>query len=524
MMDKYIHHKTLRYILYSLVFLPIFIFRDFTPDNELRYLSIADEALRNGSVFTFTNHGLIYADKPPLYLWIVMLGKSVFEHHSMLFLSLFSFFPALVVVYIMDKWVAKFLTESDRLAAQLMLLTSGFFIGTALVLRMDMLMCMFIVLALYTFFRMHSGEGKPRDSILFPVYVFMALFTKGPVGIIVPLISTIVFLIWEKESGAIVKYWGWKTLGILLVLCGAWFAGVYAEGGSEYLNNLLFKQTVNRAVNSFHHQEPFYYYFISVWYSLAPWSLLLIPVFGLGLKKRMISTDLERFFLVIIISTFSILSLFSSKLAVYLLPIFPFFIYLSVLWLKQIEVKRWMFILTGIPAGLLCLAFPGVIVSKSFIGHNDINSSAVILLAALVLSVSGALVLRYLIKQQLSAGLITFGTGILLTVFVVSFAVPRLNPQIGLNQLCNQAKETALKKGEMNYYYCEMSRAENIDVYLGIKPTKLRIKDLYETDAIKTPAILFTWNKAIERNDSLQTFIKDKKISRTGTFYYIEIE
>ena len=76
----------------------------------------------------------------------------------------------------------------------------------------------------------------------------------------------------------------------------------------------------------------------------------------------------------------------------------------------------------------------------------------------------------------------------------------------------------------MNYYYCEMSRAENIDVYLGIKPTKLRIKDLYETDAIKTPAILFTWNKAIERNDSLQTFIKDKKISRTGTFYYIEIE
>lgn len=523
-MNQYIDRKILRYILYSLVFLPVFIFRDFTPDNELRYLSIADEALLNGSIFTFTNHGLIYADKPPLYLWIVMLGKSVFGHHSMLVLSIFSFVPALVVVYVMDKWVAKFLTESDRLAAQLMLMTSCFFIGTALVLRMDMMMCMFIVLALYTFFRIYSGEAKPRDSILFPVYVFMALFTKGPMGIIIPLISTVIFLLWKKQSGMIWKYWGWKTLGILLIFCSAWFAGVYAEGGSEYLNNLLFKQTVNRAVNSFHHQEPFYYYFISIWYSLAPWSLLLIPVFGVGLKNRMISTDMERFFLIIVGSTFVTLSLFSSKLAVYMLPIFPFLVYLSVLWLKRIGAKQWMFILTGIPACLLCMAFPGVILSKSFIGNNEINSSVVILLSALALSVSGALSLRNLVKQQLATGIKTLGAGILVTVFVASFAVPQLNPQIGLNQLCKQAKETASRKGEMNYYYCEMSRAENIDVYLGVKPTKVSIKDLYELDAIKTPAILFTWNKAIERNDSLQDFIKDKKISRTGTFYYIEIE
>lgn len=40
--------------------------RDYTPNNELRYLSIIDEALRNGNFFTFTLDGEIYADKPPL--------------------------------------------------------------------------------------------------------------------------------------------------------------------------------------------------------------------------------------------------------------------------------------------------------------------------------------------------------------------------------------------------------------------------------------------------------------------------
>ena len=56
--------------LLLLAVLPVLIFRDYTPSNELRYLSIVDEALRNGDIFTFTNHGIQYADKPPLYLWI----------------------------------------------------------------------------------------------------------------------------------------------------------------------------------------------------------------------------------------------------------------------------------------------------------------------------------------------------------------------------------------------------------------------------------------------------------------------
>ena len=57
----------MRYLLIFIALLPILILRDFTPDNELKYLSIADEALANGNIFAFFNHGVPYADKPPLY-------------------------------------------------------------------------------------------------------------------------------------------------------------------------------------------------------------------------------------------------------------------------------------------------------------------------------------------------------------------------------------------------------------------------------------------------------------------------
>lgn len=310
--------KKYRFLLFILAVIPMFVFRDFTRNNELRYMSIADEALRNGNFFTFTNHGINYADKPPLYLWIVMLGKTLFGTHSMLFLAMFSYIPALVLIYVMGKWVGKIVPEKSRLAGEIMLLTSVFFIGSAVVLRMDMLMCMFIVLSLYTFFRIYSGEAKKRDSWLFPLYVFMAIFSKGPIGILVPLVSTILFLIVKKDIKSIGRYWGFKTLGVLIGLCAVWFTGVFLEGGPEYLNNLLFNQTINRAVDSFHHKEPFFYYMIAIWYSLAPWAFLMIGVLVAGLIKKVSSTDLEKFFLVIALSTFTVLSLVSSKIQVYI--------------------------------------------------------------------------------------------------------------------------------------------------------------------------------------------------------------
>ena len=61
----------------------------------------------------------------------------------MWFASLFSFIPALVIMLVMDRWVEREVSVANRLSAQLMLMSCGLFLGLAVVLRMDMLMCMF---------------------------------------------------------------------------------------------------------------------------------------------------------------------------------------------------------------------------------------------------------------------------------------------------------------------------------------------------------------------------------------------
>lgn len=520
-MKSFLESRPPRYLLYCLAVLPLFLFRDFSLDNELRYLSIADEAIRKGNFFTFTNHGLFYADKPPLYLWIVMLGKWLLGSHSMVFLALFSFLPALVIIHTMDHWISEALTPTERIMGELMLLTSVFFIGSAIVMRMDMLMCMFIVLALYIFYRTYQGKPRRWDSLLFPLLVFMALFTKGPLGLIIPLVSIFVFLFIKNEVKSFGKYWGVKTWAILLTFCALWLLGVYSEGGDKYLQDLVFNQTVNRAVHSFHHSEPFYYYLIAIWYSLAPWSLLLVGILVMGIKKKLFYTDLELFFLVIILSTLAMLSLISAKLEIYLIPSFPFIIYLSVRWLKRLQSPRWATLLIMIPASLLCLALPVAVIWQL----SDHSFSAPLSLAALVLSLTGILTLTYLRKHALNRGIISMGTGILVFVFVISLDISQYNPLIGMGELCQKARSISAAKGVKNYYFTHIPRADNLDVYLGVEPVELSIKDLYlPGDKIKTPAILFLSERIINRNDSLKQYIRDKKRHRVGKYFCIEVD
>lgn len=529
-----------RYLLYFLAVVPMFLTRDFTRNNELRYMSIAEEAIRNGSLFTFTNHGIHYADKPPLYLWIVMAGKMIFGTHSMFFLALFSYIPALVILWIMGRWTRNVVSRQGRIAGELMLLTSVFFIGSAVVLRMDMLMNMFIVLSLFTFFRMYSGEEKRRDKWMFPIYVFMAIFSKGPVGILVPLVTTITFLIVKRDFRAIAKYWGVRTLSVIIALCAVWFTSAYLEGGDEYINNLLFNQTINRAVDSFHHKEPFYYYMIAIWYSLAPWAFLIVGVLATGLVKRIASTDLEKFFLTSLLSTFIMLSFVSSKIQIYMLPAFAFFVFMTVLWLPKFSGKLFARLLIGIPAALFAVALPGALIATLFIEEPLLKNGWVIATAAVV-SVTGALALGQLLsgrkktdaaaaEKSLNRTIITMGAGLLAAIFTISFFIPQYNPNIGMGAVSREARAAAEEHGAMRYMYYNIPRAENIDVYLGVLPQDVSKEELKERiEAAATPdheaaeerIILILMQSELKKDPEIDRLLADKEKHPVGYFYYV---
>lgn len=531
---------------------PVMLTRDFTPSNERRYLSIANEALADGHIFAFYNHGLAYADKPPLYFWIVMLCRLLFGHHSCLALSMFSLIPAFVITGIMDKWVMKGKPAMDRMALAGMTLTCVMFLGTMIVLRMDMLMCMFIVLAIWTFYRMYTGEGaRKSDSVMLPVWIFLALFTKGPVGLLMPPLSIAVFLAVKRDWKGFGKYLGLKTWGIIAGLAAIWIGCVWLEGGQEYINNLLVKQTVGRAVNAFTHAKPFWFYLVAILWCLAPYSLLLVGTFIASLlpvrktnatrsqsqaviqdtsdavsRSKQHRSDLEVLFLCTIISTVAMLSSFSSKLPIYLVPVFPFCVYLFPIALDRIRERGWMrwtvgifsiiFTIIGLAALLILSGAVSVpAMAKLFIEY-PFAREAPIINGVIILTLANILGIWFLVKRKVwNIPALLLGAGLFLAVFSASAVVKDINPYIGYGSICSKVPEGT------DVATVFLHRPENIDAYIGRQITDYgkEPERLIEAASVSDkPLTIITRVSRLEQTPELQRLFSKGTVLYAGPY------
>lgn len=526
------------FVFCAVCLLPMMAMRDFTPSNELRYLSIADEAIANGHLFAFYNHGIPYADKPPLYFWIVMLCRLLFGHHSCLALSMFSLIPAFAIVGIMDRWVMKGKSAMNRMSVAGMTLTCVMFLGTMVVLRMDMLMCLFIVLALRTFYRMYTGEGSRRqDSLTLPLWIFLALFTKGPVGLLMPPLAIAVFLAVKRDWKGFRKYLGLKTWGIIAALSAVWLTCVWLEGGLDYINNLLFKQTVGRAVNAFTHARPFWFYLVTILWCLAPYTLLLIgsfmasllPVRKAGAEKV---SDLEILFLCTIISTAAMLSSFSSKLPIYLVPVLPFCVYLFPTVLDRIGERGWMRWSVGIfqipllCAGIATLLFLSgsvtIPAAACLLDEYSFAREAPVVNAVILLTLANAMGTWFLIKRKsVNIPALLLSAGLFLAAFSASAVLCDLNPYIGYGSICSRVPEGT------DVATIFLHRPENIDVYTGRQITDFGDDPAKLSEAVKAHIELTGKNVGygrpltiITRTSRMETTPELQKLFSEGTVIY----
>lgn len=526
------------FVFCAVCLLPMMAMRDFTPSNELRYLSIADEAIDNGHLFAFYNHGIPYADKPPLYFWIVMLCRLLFGHHSCLALSMFSLIPAFAIVGIMDRWVMKGKSAMNRMSVAGMTLTCVMFLGTMVVLRMDMLMCLFIVLALRTFYRMYTGEGSRRqDSLTLPLWIFLALFTKGPVGLLMPPLAIAVFLAVKRDWKGFRKCLGLKTWGIIAALSAVWLTCVWLEGGLEYINNLLFKQTVGRAVNAFTHARPFWFYLVTILWCLAPYTLLLIgsfmasllPVRKAGAEKV---SDLEILFLCTIISTAAMLSSFSSKLPIYLVSVLPFCVYLFPTVLDRIGERGWMRWSVGIfqilllCAGIATLLFLSgsvtIPAAACLLDEYSFAREAPVVNAVILLTLANAMGTWFLIKRKsVNIPALLLSAGLFLAAFSASAVLRDLNPYIGYGSICSRVPEGT------DVATIFLHRPENIDVYTGRQITDFGDDPAKLSEAVKAHIELTGKNVGsgrpltiITRTSRMETTPELQKLFSEGTVIY----
>ncbi|MBD2679720.1 MULTISPECIES: glycosyltransferase family 39 protein [Nostoc] len=183
-------------------------------------------------------------------------------------------------------------------------------------------------------------------------YVLIAggILTKGPVGIVLPGLIVIAFLLYVGKLREVFQEMR-LLLGILIILglSVPWYALVIWRNGWNYINAFFGYHNLERfteVVNG--HSAPWYFYFIIVLLGFAPYSVYLpVALFKLKFWQRSHWLSQERFQQLSLfagfwfVGVFGFFSIAVTKLPSYVLPLMPAAAILVALLWSDLFVSTW---------------------------------------------------------------------------------------------------------------------------------------------------------------------------------------
>ncbi len=304
------------------------------PD-EPRYGEIAREMLNRGDWILMHLNGARYGDKPPLFFWLIGLSSYLWNGFSSFAVRFPSAFFATLTVLLTFLVGKRLYGSQTGFLSGLILATSVEFAYLATRANIDATLVFFTTAALFCFLEWHQGRkrgGEKRrglmDLKIYGFYISMALATlaKGPVGFILPLMVSLIFLAVRKD---------WKEMrrmklptGMLLFLAIvlSWYVPAVSLGGRDYLQETLFKHTVDAYAKGWTHVRPMYYYLVNFPADFLPWFLFFPAALVCGYRSFRKGIEKREEFLFLFIwfaAIFLFFSLSKGKRAIYILPLYP---------------------------------------------------------------------------------------------------------------------------------------------------------------------------------------------------------
>lgn len=306
--------------------------RDPWPADEPRFALAARQMVETGN-WLFPHRGSeLYSDKPPLFMWL-QAGVLWLTGNLRVAFLLPSLLAALGTLWCVVDLGARLWTRRVGLYAGWAVLLTIQFTWQAKKAQIDPVVVFFIALSCYALLR-HVLRG--------PDWRMWALgWAAAGLGTITKGVGVIALLVLLPAAYASVRGWpgvrvhardGRFWLGPLafLAACGVWLLpmlvaalGRQSPEYAAYIDDLLFRQTLTRYADSWHHGQPAWY-FIEV--ALTAWlpTVLALPWAIPAWRNRLHRRD-ARYLLPLawVVLVFVFFSIPSGKRDMYILPALP---------------------------------------------------------------------------------------------------------------------------------------------------------------------------------------------------------
>lgn len=402
-----------------------------------QYANIAKDMVSSKSYLQLFDRGRAYLDKPPLVFWTSAIFYKILGINDFAY-RLPSFLVSLLGLYSLYRFSLLYYSHKVAITASLIAASCQAFFLMHHDVRTDTMLTGFLM---FSFWQLSAfmQTGKLKHIVWGAIGVGLSMLSKGPIGIMVPIIAYGSHFLFQRNLKAILKWQYLLALGIIAIVLAPMTYGLYQQFDMHpqsiyYQDNVsgvkffYWTQSFGRIFGDnpipTNNPDPFFLYHSLLW-SLLPWSLIFVVaiVFDVKSKIKAFKTNYKN---VEIISTAGfIITLVMMSLSTYQLPHYTFVVHpfasliiaqFMINALPQLSWKK-IFIYLSVLIWVLCLLLSFYIM---FLAFN--TSWFIIAITYLFFIVS--IIALFKLQQDITSRIIVSGVLVICGAnFMVNFAL-----------------------------------------------------------------------------------------------------
>jgi 4-amino-4-deoxy-L-arabinose transferase-like glycosyltransferase len=322
--------------------------RPLTVPDEGRYGEVGRWMWMTGDWLTPRLDGLPFFHKPPLLHWLQAASLSVFGVSAWALRVVPALHAGLMIgaLYLVALRIS---TPAVAWRAALMLGSSLGFLIAGQYVNHDMLVATWIGLAIWCFGLAFTAGERPDAFWARLGFVACALgvLSKGLIGLALPGLVLLVWLVWTQQVKKIWRLPWVSGLALFAAVALPWFV-LAQRTYPGFFNYMFIDQQFNRyTAATYNNPQPWWFYLLALMLLLFPWVF-----FALGQVRRVtattlacqlpISADWWKLLWAWVGAIWVFFSIPNSKLVGYILPVVPALALLAALgWQRAIAPRAW---------------------------------------------------------------------------------------------------------------------------------------------------------------------------------------
>lgn len=314
-------------LLFALAWFGTLEHRRLINPDEGRYSEIPREMVASGDWLTPRLNGIKYFEKPALQYWATATAFAAFgEHHwtARLWPALTGFIGILATAFA----TARLFGTQAGLIAGAVLAGSVLWNVIGHVNTLDMGVSFFLAAAVFALCLAQRDQTGPAESRRWLdgawALLALAVLSKGLIGLVLPAATVVAYALWQRDWGFILRIRPFRGLAILLAITAPWFIAV-SLANPEFARFFFIHEHFERFLTKAHGRyQPMWYFIPILLIGMLPWLGTLLQGLAAGMRSDAgLRFQPRRFLFLWAVLVFAFFSVSSSKLASYILPIFP---------------------------------------------------------------------------------------------------------------------------------------------------------------------------------------------------------